>query len=165
LYVLDPDCSLTEITDELSWVAIGSARAIAETFLAFLRHVLWHDGLPSTAHAELAAYWTVRHALDYCPAGLSRPIQLTLVNRDEGGSFEIVERGERELAVIDQTIEASVEAIRRSFGSQRGKPSASGGPPPTTTPPPVPDKPPRKRVPEVRLRIESPEQRKRNWKW
>jgi hypothetical protein len=164
LYVLDPDCSLTEITEELSWVAIGNARAIAEPFLAFLRHILWGGGLPSTAHGELAAYWSVRHAMEYYPAGLARPIQLTVMSLGRKDSVEVVERGERELAILDQTVEASVDAIRRSFGAQHTKPAGSGSAPPTP-PPPSAEKPPRKRVPEVRLTIESPEQRKKGRKW
>jgi hypothetical protein len=161
LFVLDPECSLTEITDELLSVAIGNSRAVAEPFLTFLRKVLWNDGLPGRAEGELAAYWTVRNAIDSNPTGLSLPIQLVVMAKGDDGSIEISERGESEIAGISLEMEDRLEAIRRSFGDM--PPSAAGGSGNST--PRGAAQPVKKRVPEVRLTLDSAEKRQRNWRW
>ena len=154
LYALDPECSLTEITDEHTYAAIGNT-TVAGPLLAFLREVMWQNGVPNQANGELAAYWTVRHAVENTPAGLAHPIQLVVMVRRQDGSIEIIERGDRELAAIGQVMETSLEAMRRSFATQPHASGSGGGP----KPPPVPTaKPTRKRVPEVRLRLEPPDQ-------
>lgn len=161
LYVLDPECSLTEITDELLSVAIGNSRAVAEPFLGFLRKVLWDEGPPSRAQGELAAYWTVRNAIDSNPTALSLPIQLLVMIRRDDASVEISERGESEIAGISLEMEDRLEAIRRSFGDMPR--SSAGGSGNSTARGAA--QPMKKRVPEVRLTLDSPEKRQRNWRW
>lgn len=161
LYLLDPECSLTEITSELSYAAIGNVKAIADPFLAFLREVLWQDGLPGQAHGELAAYWTVRHAIENNPVGLTHPIQLIVMARRQDESIEIIERGDRELAAIGQMVDSSLRTVRKSLTPPpRGSASGSGKPPSGDV-----GKVARKRVPEVRLKLESPEQGRGPSRW
>jgi len=150
LFRMDPECSLTEITPELAWSAIGAGRSLAEPFLAFLRRVLWDKGRPNIAQAELAAFWSLKHAIEYNPAGLSHPIQLMVLVRSERGVIDIIERGERELSVIRQVVEEGEESFRRSFhvlpsGKVEVREKDPAGEPGA-----------RKRVPEVRLRMEKP---------
>ncbi len=151
LYVLDPECTLTEVTPNLAWSAIGRARTVAEPFLTFLRRVIWDRDRPSVAQAELAAFWTLRHAIENNPSGLSYPIQLVVMVRSEPGSIDIIERGERELEVIRQVVEEGEEAFRRSFrvlpsGQVEIRSMGSAAEPSK-----------RKRVPEVRLTLDRPE--------
>jgi hypothetical protein len=160
LYVLDPECSLTEVTDELSCATAGAAQEVAEPFLAFLRKLLWPEGPPSLARGELAAYWTVRHAIESNAPGLAHPIQLMVIRRGPDGSTEILERGEREVAVLGQAVESRIEAMKESLrGRLAGSPDGASGRATDV------DKLPRKRVPEVRLTLDSPERRRRNWRW
>ncbi|UCC71298.1 MAG: hypothetical protein JSV86_13000 [Gemmatimonadota bacterium] len=152
LFLLDPECSVTEVTDELACATIGGAKVIADPFLTFLRKVLWHDGLPDIALGELCAYWTVLHVAESCPGALTFPVQLVVMRRGDGGSIDIFERGERELSRIQLAIERGEEMIRRSL---RGQPSESEGfAVPAEPPPATGERPIRKRVPEVRLRLE-----------
>jgi hypothetical protein len=161
LFLLDPECSVTEVTDELACATIGSAKAVADPFLAFLRKVLWQDRLPDVALGELSAYWTMLHVAETSPGALTFPVQLVLMRREEGGSIDIYERGERELSRIQQAIERGEEMIRKSLRMQHpAGPEAEGAPAPTpATPPSSVEKPVRKRVPEVRLRLERPDRR------
>lgn len=153
LFLLDPECSVTEVTDELTCAAIGSARAIAEPFLSFLRKVLWDAGMPDSALGELCAYWTVLHVAENSTGLVTFPAQLVVMKRGEGGTVDIYERGERELQRIEQAIDRGEEMIRRSL---RGQPPAGEG-----SPPPAPaEKPVRKRVPEVRLTLDRPDRRR-----
>ena len=164
LYVQDPECSLTEITDELSYAAIGSGRTVADPFLFFLREVTWTDRPPNQARGELTAYWTVRHAIDSNPTHLTYPIQLIVIARRSDGSIDFIERGDRELAAIAQVMESNLESIRKNFlaephsgggsGSRGGSGGSGGAPRRSQT---VPEKPIRKRVPEVRLKLEPPD--------
>ncbi len=156
LFLLDPECSITEVTDELACATIGGAKAVADPFLAFLRKVLWEERVPDVALGELSAYWTMLHVAETCPGALTFPVQMVVIRREPSGSIDIYERGERELTRIQQAIERGEEMIRRSLRT-----SAPG--PEREEPPPVPptsgEKPVRKRVPEVRLRLEPPDRR------
>jgi len=153
LFLLDPECSVTEVTDELTCATIGSAKAIADPFLAFLRKVLWQDRLPDVALGELSAYWTILHVAETSPGALTFPIQLVVIRREEGGSIDIYERGERELSRIQLAIERGEEMIRKSLRTHPAGPEGEGAPAPPTPRTGV-EKPVRKRVPEVRLRLE-----------
>jgi len=162
LYVQDPECSLTEVTDELSFAAIGSGRAVADPFLSFLREVTWADRPPNQARGELAAYWTVRHAIDNNPTHLTYPIQLIVMAQRSDGTIDVIERGDREMAAIAQVMESNLDSIRKNFLAEprrgSGGGGGSGGSSATTQKPSAPsDKPPRKRVPEVRLKLEPPD--------
>ncbi len=150
LFMLDPECSLTEITPDLAWAAIGSSRSTAEPFLAFIKKVLWDSGRPNVAQAELAAFWTLKHAIEYNAAGLSHPIQLTVMVRSESGSIDIIERGDREKDVMRQVVDEGETAFRRNFHvlpsgqvKIRGREATA-------------EVPTRKRVPEVRLTLDRP---------
>ncbi len=159
LYVQDPECSLTEITDELSYAAIGSGRAVADPFLSFLREVTWTDRPPNQARGELAAYWTVRHAIDNNPTHLTYPVQLVVMARRSDGSIDFIERGDREMAAIAHVMESNLDLIRKNFlvepRSVVSGGSSSGGPPKRSNVPS--EKPVRKRVPEVRLKLKPPD--------
>lgn len=161
LFEFDPECSVTEITPELSCACVGSGKSVAEPFLAFLRKVLWSDGRPDLEHAELAAYWTVLHSIENNPSGLSHPIQMVVLVRSGGGSIEIVERGEEYMAGMRRAIGAGEDAIRKSFSVPGPKATGTPGQPgPASAETPV-----RKRVPEVRLTLERPERRRGPGGW
>ncbi len=154
LYALDPECSLTEITEELCCAAVGSARSAAEPFLAFMRRVLIGSDVPKLSTGELAAYWAVYQAVANHVAGVTLPIQVVSVTRSPEGSIEIVERGEEEIDALRQAMEKAEERIGESF---RG--GATGGDGRVASSPS--EKPVRKRVPEVRLTLQPPEKKGR----
>ncbi len=158
LYVMDPDCSVTEITEELSWATVGKGRAETEPFLAFLRKVVWQGEPPTAAKGELAAYWALRHAIETSPALLSEPVQVIVMELAADGSIKISERDESEIAALQRRVEANEQAIRESLQAER---SEGRAPPRGSAPGSAPRGPEsraaKKRVPEVRVRLGSPE--------
>ncbi|KPK79022.1 MAG: hypothetical protein AMS25_14035 [Gemmatimonas sp. SM23_52] len=161
LFEVDPECTVTEITPELSCACVGSSRSVAEPFLAFLRKVLWSDSRPGLDQAELAAYWTVLHSIESNPGGLSHPIQIVVLTRGKGGPIEIVERGDDYMAGLRRAIAAGEEAVRRSFRAPGPRATESPGPPG----PASAESSARKRVPEVRLTLDRPERRRGPGGW
>ena len=157
LFLLDPECSVTEVTDELTCATIGSAKDVADPFLAFLRKVLWEDRLPDVALGELSAYWTMLHVAETSPGALTFPVQLVVMRRAADGSIDVYERSESELSRIQQAIERGEEMIRKSLRMQPTEAESEEGPPPAAQQ--VTEKPVRKRVPEVRLRLEPRDRR------
>ena len=153
LYLLDPECSVTEITDELSCAAVGSAKAIGEPFLAYLRRVLWVGRLPEAELGELAAYWTVLHVIENSSSDVTHPIQLVVVTRSSRGSIDIIERGEGEMAGIRQAIREGEEALRRGFRAQGPVSVEEPVIPAAPQAPSSGEAPARKRVPEVRFTL------------
>ncbi len=143
LYSFERDCSLTEITTELGFAVVGEAALFAESCLTFLAKLLWGKGVASGAQAELAAYWTLQHAIENAHGSLSGPVQLVVMSRTKQGIIEIVERGESEAVRIRDAIARGEETIRNSVRPQGSGTHLSGESPSVA--------PARKRVPEVRL--------------
>lgn len=115
LYMLEPECSLTELVDDLPCGSVGSGQPIADPFLAFIRRVLWKEKVPNPAQAEMAAYWTIQHAIHTNTGGVAGPIQLMVVSLDGAGAVRIVERGEAEAAEIESAIELAEETLHSHF--------------------------------------------------
>ncbi len=65
-----------EATDQLPFVALGSGQPIAAPFLAFVRRVLWNNGVPDLAAGRFAAAWTLTHVIQTNPGGVGPPIQM-----------------------------------------------------------------------------------------
>lgn len=86
LFQFDRKCSPEETTEDLPFFAIGSAQKTAETFLAFIREVLWKKNtVPSLADGRFAAFWTLEHCIRISPGGISEPKQIaTLENTKKG---------------------------------------------------------------------------------
>ncbi len=85
---------------------------------------------------------------------------MVVIRREAGGSIDIFERGDRELMRIQQAIERGEEMIRKSLRTHPQEPESGEAAQPTpSAPPATAEKPVRKRVPEVRLRLEPPDRR------
>lgn len=72
------------LSKDLPYAAIGSGQALADPFLAFLRNIFWRDSLPTVSDGIFAVTWTLRHAIDVSPGGVSDPIQLGIIERGKG---------------------------------------------------------------------------------
>lgn len=82
LFQFDRKCSPEEATEHLLFFAIGSAQATAETFLAFIRQVLWKENtIPSLADGRFAAFWTLEHCIRISPGGISGPKQIVTLEK------------------------------------------------------------------------------------
>ena len=97
LFQFDPQGAPEEATEDLPFVAIGSGQAIADPFLAFLRRIFWNDRLPSQSEGVFAGLWTLQHAIQTSPGGVSEPIQIVVLKRGKKTELEARELTESEL--------------------------------------------------------------------
>ena len=81
LFQFDHQGSPEEATDQLPFVSIGSGQRIADPFLAFVRKMFWKKGCPSINAGIFATLWTLQHAIETNPGGISDPKQIVLVER------------------------------------------------------------------------------------
>ncbi len=106
-------------TRDLPFVAIGSGQPIADTFLAFIRHVFWNpDELPSLDQGLLAATWTLQHAIRSSPAYVGGPMQLMVLSGDTGKVHDI---GPQACEVHESAVD-EIEQYLRDF--RASEPSA-----------------------------------------
>jgi 20S proteasome alpha/beta subunit len=85
LFQFDQQGSPEEASENLPFVAIGSGQALADPFLAFLRRVLWKDASLNLNQGIFASIWTLAHAINTNPGGISDPIQIAILERRDGG--------------------------------------------------------------------------------
>jgi 20S proteasome alpha/beta subunit len=117
-------------TNDLPYVAIGSGQALADPFLAFLRHIFWPGSLPKLADGVFATVWTLLHAIRVTPGGVAEPIQVaTLAYKGHGRELFAAEISTDHLQELRQHIQEA-ESYLANF---RDSPQA-----PTSLPPPAP---------------------------
>lgn len=161
LYVVDEGLSVTEITEEITCAAIGPARAPAESFLAFLRRLLWPDDQPTRAEGQLTAYWTVRHVVETTLGRPGRSVQVLTLSRRGDGAVEIVRSEGRAMEGLDVAVGASLDELGKSLREQLLSTLDSPAGPEV----PTRDRVVHRRVPEVRVTIREPQGEERKWKW
>ena len=82
---------------DLPFVSVGSGQQLADPFLAFLRHIFWPDNLPKVAEGVFTVVWTLAHAIEVNPGGVSDPIQLAVLERKNGRELAARELSQEEI--------------------------------------------------------------------
>lgn len=95
--------------EDIPFIAVGSGQSLADPFLAFIRRIFWKDHLPNLSEGIFAALWTVTHAIAVNPGGVSAPIQVAVLNKDNGGSA--VELDRRDFEEHLESIEAAEQTL------------------------------------------------------
>jgi 20S proteasome alpha/beta subunit len=75
-----------EATETLPFVAIGSGQSIADPFLAFLRRLFWRNCLPTLNDGIFSTLWTLHHAIETHPSGVSDPKQIIILEKTQNHS-------------------------------------------------------------------------------
>jgi 20S proteasome alpha/beta subunit len=121
-----------EATENLPFVSIGSGQPTADPFLAFIRKIFWPDSLPSLEAGIFSTLWTLNHAIETNPGGVSEPTQIMVLEKD-GKDFTA---RELESAELEEHLEAitAAESVLKDF-----RKTSSGS---TDTPPSLPPEPP-----------------------
>jgi hypothetical protein len=128
LFQFDEQASPEQATDDLPFLSIGGGSPIADPFLAFLRRVLWNDGIPTLSVGILSAVWTLRHAIQTCPGGVSDPMQIVTITK-RGTSASAVELTPEQITGENiELIEKAEKAIGAMFEMSDG---GAGATPPT----------------------------------
>ena len=115
LFQFDPQGAPEEATEDLPFIAIGSGQAIADPFLAFLRRIFWKDRLPNQSEGVFAALWTLLHAIQTSPGGVSEPMQIVVLKRGKKSAIEARELTESELQEHSVAIAHIEENLGRRF--------------------------------------------------
>jgi hypothetical protein len=95
----------------LWYVSLGSAQAITDPFLGFIRRAFWATGIPSVSDAIFAVTWTLQHAIELNPGGVNGPIRIAVLEKTQD-KFAARLLGEDDLLEHSQNIEAAYEALR-----------------------------------------------------
>lgn len=117
-----------EATENIPFVAIGSGQPIADPFLAFVRKIFWPEGLPSLEQGIFSTLWTLNHAIETNPGGVSAPTQIMVLEK-EGKDFKARELEKTDLAEHEEAIEAAENVLRDFRNLSLGPPSPPASPP------------------------------------
>lgn len=115
-------------TKDLPYVAIGSGQALADPFLAFLRHIFWAGSLPKLADGVFATVWTLLHAIRVTPGGVSEPIQVATLAY-KGHELFAAELSTGQLQEHRQNVQEA-ESYLANFRESPQTPSPLPAPPP-----------------------------------
>ena len=113
-------------TEDLPYVAVGSAQSLADPFLAFVRRIFWPKSLPRLADGVFATVWTLMHSITVAPGGVSKPIQVaTLKGRGQDWRGEIFTQ-----EALDEHQQNIAEAERHLAKFRESPADLETGPPP-----------------------------------
>ena len=91
-------------SEDLPWVAIGSGQQLADPFLAFLRRVFWKEKSPHWTDGAIATVWTLLHAIQVTPGGVSGPIQVAVLSRQKGNELSARMLSDNEIEECRQNV-------------------------------------------------------------
>ena len=133
LLLLEHSVYPTVLSRDLPFVAIGSGKAIADPFLAFLRRIFWKDDLPTIAEGVFAVVWTLQHTIKTSPGGIADPWQVVTLERDEDGEWRGREHDSAEMQESEEMVGRAETYLRAFADGIRG--AAEAEPSPTPEPP------------------------------
>lgn len=113
--------------DNLPFVAIGSGQAIADPFLAFIRRIFWANTVPAVQDGIFAALWTLRHAIETNPGGVSEPIEICVLSKDgkDCKAKKLTEPEYEEHNVAIEAAELSLKKFREALTGTSTDPEVS----------------------------------------
>jgi hypothetical protein len=131
LVEISPQVGVEYMTKDLPFITLGSGKPSADPFLGFLRNVFWPNDLPTIQEGALAAYWTIRHAIDMKVSGVGFDVDVFTV-QPEAKSFAARKLDDAELSEHMDFISAALMAMR---GVRDDMTTAPAGQAPVETPP------------------------------
>ena len=134
LFQFNQQCYPEEATDDLPFVAIGSGQKIADPFLAFLRRIFWRSVLPTLGEGTFAVLWTLKHAIQTTPGGISDPTQVIVLRKtsDKWQARELLELEKQEHEQAITEAERSLVQFRDGFRKADQEDQSSAIPKPTS---------------------------------
>ena len=98
--------------DGLWFATMGSGFLYTHPFLGFLRNVLWNDSLPKVAGGTFTAFWALRHACHISAGGISEPLNIATLTRNDGGAPLIRELSRSDLDQHADNFEGVTQHLR-----------------------------------------------------
>ena len=114
LIQFDHMCCPEHASEDLPFCAIGSGQVHADPFLAFMRRVIWSNDRPSLQHGVFYAFWAVSEAIKTAPGGLSEPIQVWTLSKDDAGTWVVRTLSDDELGEHQQALSVLEPALKEA---------------------------------------------------
>jgi hypothetical protein len=130
LHLLETTPSATIERKVASFVTIGSGKGNADSFLGFLKQTFWPSGQPTVRDGTLAAYWTVKHAIEQRTAGVGMGIDVFVIEAHSVG-HQARHLSDSELREHDEVIAECRKALLAVREGLARKPASDTAPPPT----------------------------------
>jgi 20S proteasome alpha/beta subunit len=111
LVEITPQVAVEYMTKDLPFISMGSGKPSADPFLGFLRNVFWPSDLPTIQEGALAAYWTIRHAIDMKVFGVGFDVDVFTVQL-AAKTFTARKLDDAELAEHLDFIKEAEQALR-----------------------------------------------------
>jgi hypothetical protein len=111
LVEIAPQVAVEYMTKDLPFISMGSGKPSADPFLGFLRNVFWPSDLPTIQEGALAAYWTIRHAIDMKVFGVGFDVDVFTVQL-AAKTFTARQLDDAELAEHIDFIKEAEQALR-----------------------------------------------------
>jgi 20S proteasome alpha/beta subunit len=131
LIEITPQVSVEYMTKDMPFISMGSGKPSADPFLGFLRKVFWPNDLPTIQEGALAAFWTIRHAIDMKVLGVGFDVDVFTV-QPAAKTFAARQLDDAELAEHVDFMKAAEQALRGVRDAMTAPPAAQG---PVETPP------------------------------
>lgn len=119
------------------FVCHGNGKANADPFLRYLWNVYWNDRPPTFKEAILAAYWTVKVAIELHTTGVGFGIEVFVLEKHgrDGKHVRAIQLGPQNLQEHDEFIDAAHMAMRSVRDRLSGGGNSDAPPPPTLASP------------------------------
>ena len=111
LVEISPQASVELMTAQMPFITLGSGKGTADSFLGFLRDVYWSDRQPKLREGTLAAYWTVKHAIDMKIQGVGFAVDVFELTKP-GTVPKARQLEDAELQEHDEFIKSAKDAMR-----------------------------------------------------
>lgn len=93
-------------TENLWYVSLGSTQHITDSFLAFMRRVLWPSGPPPIPDAVFSTAWALQHAIEVNAGGVNAPAHIAVCH-DSSLQVEL----QKDLSEHNLNIEDAIKAL------------------------------------------------------
>lgn len=99
-------------TDENWYVSMGAGQAVADPLLGFVRSIFWQNGPPNRQEGIFAVTLVLELAFSMAPAGVSAPIQIATLQRENDKAFISRRLSEDELTEHRNVAESALTHFR-----------------------------------------------------
>jgi 20S proteasome alpha/beta subunit len=126
---ISPQGGVEHLSDGIPFVCLGSGKANADPFLRYIRYIFFQEKRPNLNEAVLAAYWTVRAAIDAGSPGVGLGIDVFVLDNTNAKTCRARRVDEVELAEAKSLIGEAEDAWRQIRERIRGAGGAETEPP------------------------------------
>jgi 20S proteasome alpha/beta subunit len=129
---ISPQGGFEAFSSDIPFVCLGSGKQNADPFLRYIWSIYFDGGLPNLSEGSLAAYWTVKAAIDLKSIGVGFKPDVFVLEQ-KGKEFTGRQLAQEELAGHDEYINEATQALLAIKNKIRGLGVPAPPTPPTMT--------------------------------